>query len=264
MSKDTLSAIEKVKISRRNDRPTALDYISKIFDSFLELHGDRLFGDDSAVVGGVARFQGREVTVIGQQKGRNTKENIKRNFGMPNPEGYRKAVRLMKLADKFNQPVICFVDTPGAYCGIEAEERGQGEAIARAIYEMSDLSVPVLSIFIGEGGSGGALALGVANNIFMLENATYSILSPEGFAAILWKDAERADEAAEVMKITADDLKNLHIIDRIISESEDMTVNNMEETVKELVNGITDFIAYYSDKSRVEIRDERYERFIKF
>ncbi len=261
---ETLTAIEKVKISRRNDRPTTLDYISVIFDSFLELHGDRLYGDDRAIVGGVARINGREVTVIGQQKGRNTKENIKRNFGMPNPEGYRKAVRLMKLADKFNQPVICFVDTPGAYCGIEAEERCQGEAIARAIYEMSDLSVPVLSIFIGEGGSGGALAMGAANQILMLENSTYSILSPEGFAAILWKDGERADEAAEVMKITADDLKKLKIIDKIISENEDMTVDNMEETVEELTDSISDFLEHYSNMDREMIKNERYSRFRKF
>lgn len=258
------TAWERQCLIREKNRPTVNDYIPLIFEEFYELHGDRHYGDDAALMGGIARIDGMPVTVLAEVKGRDLNENKKTNFAMPHPEGYRKALRLAKQAEKFHRPVICFIDSPGAFCGIEAEERGQGEAIARAIYEMSDLSVPVLSIFIGEGGSGGALALGVANNIFMLENATYSILSPEGFAAILWKDAERADEAAEVMKITADDLKNLHIIDRIISESEDMTVNNMEETVKELVNGITDFIAYYSDKSRVEIRDERYERFRKF
>lgn len=264
MSKNTLSAIEKIRISRRNDRPTSLDYISAIFDSFLELHGDRAYGDDRAIVGGVARIAGREVTVIGQQKGRNTKENIKRNFGMPNPEGYRKAVRLMKLADKFKQPVICFVDTPGAYCGIEAEERGQGEAIARAIYEMSDLGVPVMSIFIGEGGSGGALAMGVANEILMLENATYSILSPEGFSAILWKDDDRVDEAAEVMKITARDLKDLKIIDKIIVEANEMTVANMEETVDEIQKSIVNFLDNYSKMDRETIKEDRYNRFRKF
>lgn len=258
------TAWERQCLIREKNRPTVNNYIPLIFEEFYELHGDRHYGDDAALMGGIARIDGMPVTVLAEVKGRDLNENKKTNFAMPHPEGYRKALRLAKQAEKFHRPVICFIDSPGAFCGIEAEERGQGEAIARAIYEMSDLSVPVLSIFIGEGGSGGALALGVANNIFMLENATYSILSPEGFAAILWKDAERADEAAEVMKITADDLKNLHIIDRIISESEDMTVNNMEETVKELVNGITDFIAYYSDKSRVEIRDERYERFRKF
>ena len=264
MENNTLSAIEKVRISRKNDRPTSLDYISEIFDSFLEIHGDRMYGDDRAIVGGIARIAGKEVTVIGQQKGRNTKENIKRNFGMPNPEGYRKAVRLMKLADKFNQPIICFVDTPGAYCGIEAEERGQGEAIARAIYEMSDLSVPVISIFIGEGGSGGALAMGVANKIIMLENATYSILSPEGFAAILWKDGNRVDEAAEVMKITAQDLFELKIVDKIICEEEKMTIENMTNTAKEISKYIITFIDNYSKINREEIKNERYNRFRKF
>lgn len=213
-----LTPWQKVKLSRLNERPTALDYIENIFEDFIELHGDRCFGDDAAVVGGIAKFNGNSVTVIGIQKGRNTKENISRNFGMPNPEGYRKALRLMKQAEKFKRPVICFVDTPGAYCGLGAEERGQGEAIARNLMEMSNLKTPVISIIIGEGGSGGALALAVADEVWMLENSIYSILSPEGFASILFKDASRAEEAAETMKITAQDLLDFEIIDRVIQE----------------------------------------------
>lgn len=212
------TAWERVKIARGNERPTSIDYIGHIFDRFLELHGDRLCRDDGAIVGGIATINGIPVTVIGQQKGRNMKQNIKRNFGMPYPEGYRKALRLMKQAEKFKRPIICLVDTPGAFCGIEAEMRGQGEAIARNLYEMSSIKVPILSIVIGEGGSGGALALAVANEVWMLENSTYSILSPEGFASILWKDSKRADEAADIMKITASDLLELNIVDQVISE----------------------------------------------
>lgn len=215
------TAWERVKIARGNQRPTSIDYIGHIFDRFLELHGDRLCRDDGAIVGGIATLNGIPVTIIGQQKGRNLKQNAKRNFGMPYPEGYRKALRLMKQAEKFHRPIVCFIDTPGAFCGIEAEMRGQGEAIARNLYEMSSLRVPILSIVIGEGGSGGALALGVANQVWMLENATYSILSPEGFASILWKDSKRADEAADIMKITAADLRELDIIDRVILEQEE-------------------------------------------
>ena len=213
------SAWDSVLLSRKSDRPVASDYISALFDDFVELHGDRYYKDDSAVVGGIASFHGIPVTVIGQEKGRSTKENIRRNFGMPSPDGYRKALRLMKQAEAFGRPVICFVDTPGAFCGIEAEERGQGEAIARNLFEMSSLKVPVLSIVIGEGGSGGALALAVANEVWMMENAIYSILSPEGFASILWKDSKRADEAAKVMKVTAAELKELGIIERVIPEN---------------------------------------------
>lgn len=215
---EELTAWERVKRARSSERPTSIDYISGIFDRFMELHGDRVCRDDGAIVGGIARIDGIMVTVIGEQKGRTLKQNQKRNFGMPYPDGYRKALRLMKQAEKFDRPIICFVDTPGAFCGIEAEERGQGEAIARNLYEMSALKVPVLSIFIGEGGSGGALALAVANEVWMLENATYSILSPEGFASILWKDGKRADEAAGVMKITAEDLRQLHIVERVFGE----------------------------------------------
>lgn len=215
---EELSSWERVKIARSSERPTTFDYVGKIFDRFLELHGDRACKDDGALVGGIATINGVYVTVIGQQKGRNMKQNMKRNFGMPNPEGYRKALRLMKQAEKFHRPIICFIDTPGAFCGIEAEERGQGEAIAKSLYEMSSLKVPILSIVIGEGGSGGALALAVANEVWMLENSTYTILSPEGFASILWKDSKRCDEAASIMKITATDLFEMGIIDKVIKE----------------------------------------------
>ena len=202
---------ERVQISRSAERPTSLDYISTIFERYMSLHGDRYFGDDKAIVGGLASIGGRPVTVIGQQKGRSTKENIKRNFGMPSPEGYRKSLRLMKQAEKFHRPIILFVDTPGAFCGLEAEEGGVGEAIARNLFEMSNIKVPILSIMIGEGGSGGALAMAVGNEVWSMENSTYSVLSPEGFAAILWKDGNRASEAAKVMKITANDLKELGV-----------------------------------------------------
>ena len=256
-----LTPWDKVKIARSKDRLTALDFIKNIFDDFIELHGDRLFGDDRAIVAGLATLSGKPVVVVGQQKGRNTKESIKRNFGMPKPEGYRKALRIMKLAEKFNRPIICFVDTPGAYCGIEAEERGQGESIAKNLFEMSSLKVPVLAIMIGEGGSGGALSLAVANEVWMLENATYSILSPEGFAAILWKDSKKAPEAAKVMKIIAEDLKNLNIIDKIIPEKQNPTDEDKYQLIKELKQDIIEFIDKNKDKSKEEIVNERYSRF---
>lgn len=258
---EVLSAWDRVQIARMAERPTSLDYISTIFDEFMELHGDRAFRDDGAIVGGIAVINGVSVTVIGEQKGRTTKENIKRNFGMPYPEGYRKALRLMKQAEKFHRPIICFVDTPGAFCGLEAEERGQGEAIARNLYEMSNLTTPILSIVIGEGGSGGALALAVANEVWMLENATYSILSPEGFAAILWKDSKKAPEAAKVMKIIAEDLKNLNIIDKIIPEKQNPTDEDKYQLIKELKQDIIEFIDKNKDKSKEEIVNERYSRF---
>ena len=231
---EEITAWERVQIARGSERPTSIDYIGRIFDKFVELHGDRMYRDDGAIVGGIAQIEGKYVTVIGQQKGRNLKQNMKRNFGMPNPDGYRKALRLMKQAEKFHRPVICFVDTPGAFCGIEAEERGQGEAIARNLFEMSSLRTPVLSIVIGEGGSGGALAMAVANEVWMLENATYSILSPEGFASILWKDSKRAGEAAAVMKITADELKDMNVIENVIPE----VTGEEEAVVPELVERI--------------------------
>lgn len=209
---------DRVQVARHAERPTTLDYIEHIFEDFIELHGDRTFKDDAAIVGGIASFNGQPVTIIGHQRGKTTKENIRRNFGMPHPEGYRKALRLMKQAEKFNRPIICLIDTKGAYPGKAAEERGQSEAIARNLFEMAGLRVPVISVVIGEGGSGGALALGVANKILMLENSTYSVISPEGAASILWKDATYAKQAAEAMKITAPDLKQLNVIDDIIQE----------------------------------------------
>ena len=252
---------ERVEISRSAKRPTSLSYIRAIFEEFTELHGDRGFRDDGAIVGGIASLNGVPVTVIGQQKGRNTKENISRNFGMVSPEGYRKALRLMKQAEKFHRPIINFVDTPGAACGIEAEERGQGEAIARNIMEMSALKTPILSVFIGEGGSGGALALGVANEVWMLENATYSILSPEGFASILWKDGKRAKEASEVMKITAEDLKALGIVERIIPEGEEATEELVPRIGAYMKTAMIEFLEEYAGKTPEELAEERYERF---
>ncbi len=209
---------ERVKLARMPVRPTGLDYIERIFDQFLEMHGDRFYGEDRAIVGGIAFFGDIPVTVIAQQKGRNTKENIARNFSMPHPEGYRKALRLMKQAEKFHRPIICFIDTPGAFCGLGAEERGQGEAIASNLAQMMLLKTPIISVVISEGGSGGALALGVADKVYMLENSIYSILSPEGFASILYKDASKAEQAANDMKLTAQDLYRFKIIDGVIPE----------------------------------------------
>ena len=230
-----LSAWERVQLSRKMDRPSGSDYIEALFDDFTELHGDRTYGDDKAIIGGIASFHGMPVTVIAQQKGNNTKENIYHNFGMPMPEGYRKALRLMKQAEKFHRPVICFVDTPGAFCGVEAEERGQGEAIARNLMELSGLKTPVLSIVTGEGGSGGALALAAGDQVWMLENSVYSVLSPEGFASILWKDSTRAEEAAEVMKLTATDLYQKGIIEEMIPEPEEFHTESLWQ-----VTGILD------------------------
>lgn len=255
------NAWERVELSRRSDRPTSLDYIGAIFDSFYELHGDRGFRDDGAIVGGLAWLDGQPVTVIGQQKGKTTKENISRNFGMASPEGYRKALRLMKQAEKFGRPIINFVDTPGAACGIEAEERGQGEAIARNLMEMSALKVPVLSILIGEGGSGGALALAVANEVWMMENATYSVLSPEGFASILWKDGKRAKEASEVMKITAEDLKKLQMIELIVPEGEPATSENLSQIAAFMKAHMKEFLSRESALTVEEVVNQRYDRF---
>lgn len=255
---------DKVLTARSADRPTALDYIGHIFKDFIEFHGDRAFRDDGAIVGGIASLGGKPVTVIGQQKGKNTKENILRNFGMPYPEGYRKALRLMKQAERFNRPIICFVDTPGAFCGIEAEERGQGEAIAKNLYEMAGLTVPVLTIVIGEGGSGGALAMAVSNEVWMLENSTYSILSPEGFASILWKDSKRANEASEIMKITAGDLLKLNIVDKVIPESKPAGEDNISDISDHMKSYMKEFLAKYKEMSRDELTDHRYKRFRSF
>lgn len=256
-----LTPWERVLKCRQNDRPTALHYIATLFESFVEFHGDRYFADDSAIVGGVAYFHGMPVTVIAQAKGRTTKENIERNFAMPSPEGYRKALRLMKQAEKFHRPIICFVDTPGAFCGMEAEERGQGEAIAKNLYEMSSLKVPVLSIVIGEGGSGGALALAVSDEVWILENAIYSILSPEGFASILWKDSKRAKEAAEVMKLTAYDLLEKNIVEQVIGEPEDFSVETMKQVTDVLDGKIVSFLHTYGAMSEAQIMEHRYRRF---
>ena len=255
------TAWDTVLLSRKSDRPVAADYINAIFDEFIEFHGDRYFGDDGAIVGGIAMFHGMPVTVIGQQKGKNTKDNLKRNFGMPSPDGYRKALRLMKQAESFGRPVVCFVDTPGAFCGLEAEERGQGEAIARSLFEMSDLKVPVLSVVIGEGGSGGALAMAVANEVWMLENAIYSILSPEGFASILYKDSKKAPDAAKVMKVTAQDLKKLGLIERIVPEEEPVCTDNLYQVAEYMDSAMAGFFERCLSMTKEELAEQRYLRF---
>ena len=258
------SAWEKVKAVRQVERPSASDYISHIFDFFVESHGDRAFRDDKAMIGGLAFLDGQPVTIIADEKGKDFKECEERHFGMPMPEGYRKALRLMKQAEKFNRPVISFVNTSGAFCGIEAEERGQGEAIARNLMEMSSLKVPVLCLMIGEGGSGGALATAVGNEVWMMENATYSILSPEGFASILWKDANRAKEASEVMNITAQDLKRLGVIEEIIPEFGGADHKTTEAIAGYMKEHIKDFLRKYDGMSGEQIAEERYQRFRKF
>ena len=252
-----------VELARHADRPTALDYINMIFTDFIELHGDRQYADDKAMVCGIAKFMGEAVTIIAEQKGRNTKEKIERNFAMPHPEGYRKALRIIKQAEKFRRPIICFVDTPGAWSGVGAEERGQGEAIARNLLEMSKLQVPVISIVIGEGGSGGALAVAVADEVWMLENAIYSILSPEGFATILWKDSTRAKEAAEIMKITAQELKEFGIIDKIIKEKKGGVHKDIDYTVQHIKEELAISISELKSKTKEKLLDDRYNKFRK-
>ena len=259
-----LTAWERVQLSRKTDRPSGSDYIEALFTDFMEFHGDRNYGDDRAVIGGIAKFHGKPVTVIVQEKGTNTKENIAHNFGMPMPEGYRKALRLMKQAEKFHRPVICFVDTPGAFCGIEAEERGQGEAIARNLRELAGLKTPVLSIVTGEGGSGGALALAAGDQVWMLENSVYSILSPEGFASILWKDSTKAREAAAVMKLTASDLYQKGIIEQVIPEPENLTPESLWQVTERLDDRIRAFLKQYTVLSEEELLEMRYARFRKF
>ena len=254
-------AWEKVNLARAMDRPSAKQYIDRIFDNFMEFHGDRNFADDPAIIGGIATLDGKPVTVIAQQKGENTKENIFRNFGCPHPEGYRKALRLMEQAEKFNRPVICIVDTQGAYCGVGAEERGQGEAIAKNLITMMNLEVPIISVVIGQGGSGGALALAVADEVWMLENSIYSILSPEGFASILWKDASRAKEAAEVMKMTSGDLFELKIIDKIIKEPCGGAQKNVEAVAKILKDRFVSTLNKLCIKEKSELLASRYEKF---
>ena len=260
---DQAKAWDRVLASRKKDRPVGRDYIGSLFTDFTEFHGDRYYGDDQAVIGGVAYFRGMPVTVIAQEKGRDTKENIQRNFGMPSPDGYRKALRLMRQAEKFHRPVICFVDTPGAFCGVEAEERGQGEAIARNLYEMSALKTPILSIVIGEGGSGGALAMAVADEVWMMENSIYSILSPEGFASILWRDSGKAREAAEVMKLTAGDLYALGVVERVLAEPEELTAQEIRSVTDPLADQIGEFLERYGDMDAEALVQHRYDRFRK-
>ena len=249
-----------LKEARDQGRLTALDFAKEIFDDFIELHGDRNFRDDGAVIGGIGRLNGQAVTVVGIQKGKNLQDNLNRNFGQPHPEGYRKALRLMKQAEKFGRPVVTFINTAGAYPGVGAEERGQGEAIARNLMEMSDLKVPIIAIIIGEGGSGGALALAVADKVWMLENTIYSILSPEGFATILWKDGSRSEEAAELMKITSGELLNMGIVDKVIPARGYFT----REIIEAIKTAIVDELAELSQLSTEDLLEARYQRFRKY
>lgn len=259
-----ISADEVVKKARQKNRPTSLDIINEIFDSFQELHGDRLFADDEAIVGGIALLDGKPVTVIGIQKGRDLQENIRRNFGAPNPDGYRKALRLMKQAEKFGRPVITLINTAGAFCGVGAEERGEGEAIAKNLMEMSDLKVPVIAVIVGEGGSGGALALAVADEVWMLENSMYAILSPEGFASILWKDGSRAAEAAELMKITAKELYELKVIDKVIPETFNGEELSWNKIFRMLKKSLIEKLGELASKDLGSLLNDRYQRFREF
>ncbi len=258
-----LSAWDRVLLARHPKRPTAKAIINHLIDDFIELHGDRNFADDKAIYGGIGFYKDLPVTIIAQQKGKNTEENITHNFGMPHPEGYRKALRLMKQAEKFNRPIITLIDTPGAFPGIGAEARGQGEAIARNLFEMSALEVPIISIVIGEGGSGGALAIGVANEVYMLENSIYSILSPEGYASILWKDAKKAQKAAEVMKLTSYDLEELGVIDGIIKEPIGGAHHYQEKAFEAIDKTLKEALTHYQDFSGYEIKTARYTKFRK-
>ncbi|MDY0405351.1 acetyl-CoA carboxylase carboxyl transferase subunit alpha [Virgibacillus sp. 179-BFC.A HS] len=253
---------ERVQMARHPERPTSLDYIAEIFDDFIEFHGDRYYGDDEAIVAGIAYYKDNPVTIVGHQRGKNTKENLQRNFGMPHPEGYRKALRHMKLAEKFRRPIICFIDTKGADPGKESEERGQSEAIARNLLEMAGLTVPIICIVIGEGGSGGALALGVGDRIYMLENSTYSVISPEGAAALLWKDAGQAKRAAETMQITAYDLKKLDVIDGIIPEPKGGAHRDIKQQaiyIDEVLQKALEEMKEFSNEELLEKRWEKYK-----
>ena len=251
------TSYERVKLARDNGRPTGVDYIRHVFKGFIELHGDRRYADDPAIVGGIAKLTGNPVTVIAIETGHTAKERAYRNFGAPHPEGYRKALRLVKQAEKFGRPIICFIDTSGAYCGIGAEERGQGQAIAENLMEMTTLCVPIISILIGEGGSGGALALAVADRVWMLQNAVYSVISPEGCASILWKDPAKAEEAAESLKLTAEDAKSLGIIERILSENE----IGKDEFYDGIRTMLTEELSELS--SDIDLVSKRYDRFRK-
>lgn len=257
---ENLEPWEKVQIARNKNRPNYKDYIDGMIDGFVELHGDRYFMDDGAIVGGIGYIDGIPITIICHAKGKNTEENIYRNFGSPYPEGYRKALRLMKQAEKFNRPIICLIDTQGAYCGIGAEERGQGEAIARNLFELSDINTPIVSVIIGEGGSGGALALGVADKVLMLENAIYSVISPEGCASILMKDSSKADEAAKVLKLTAENLLELKVIDDIIKEPIGGAHNDIDFTVKNTKKAILDILLGLLELDKESLIEERYSK----
>lgn len=258
-----LSAAQKMQLARHPQRPSTLEYINAICTDFVELHGDRAFADDLAIVGGVALLDGIPVTVVGHQKGKDTKDNIARNFGMPHPEGFRKGLRFMRQANKFGRPILTFIDTPGAYPGGAAEERGQGEAIARNLLEMADFGVPIICIVIGEGGSGGALALGVGNRVLMLENSIYSVISPNGAASILWKDATRADEAAEAMKITSKDLFELGIIEEVIEEPQGGAHRDLNFQAAKMKDAIMRHLAELSKLSPEQLRVDRYEKYRK-
>ena len=257
-------AWERVKIARMIERPTALDYINEILTNFIELHGDRNFKDDEAVVGGVALLDEMPVTVIGIQKGKDLKENIKRNFGSPNPEGYRKSLRLMKQAEKFKRPIICFINTSGAYCGVGAEERGQGEAIAKNLMEMALIKTPIISIVIGEGGSGGALALAAGDRVWMLENSVYSILSPEGCASILFKDSSKSKEVAEIMKLTSYELLELGVIEKVIEEPKGGAQSDFEKVALDIKTSLIEGFKELESMEIDELLSKRYERFRKF
>lgn len=257
-------AYDKVKLSRSTTRPTMMDYVEKIFTGFIELHGDRAFGEDAAIVGGVALLCGRPVTLIGIQRGRNLEENIRRNFGSPHPEGYRKALRLMKQAEKFRRPIITFINTSGAFCGIGAEERGMAEAIARNLLEMSRLRTPVISLIIGEGGSGGALGLALADTVWMLSNSTYSVISPEGMASILWKEPSRAKDAAGIMRITADELLGLGVVERVFEEHPDGAEHGFEALADEIKRALADEAKRLAEMDKEELIRRRYDRFRGF
>jgi len=259
-----IKAYDRLLIARMIERPTALDYISKIFTNFFELHGDRIFRDDKSIVGGIGLLNGRPTTIIGIQKGKDLKENMERNFGSPYPEGYRKALRLMKQAEKFNRPIVCFINTSGAYCGIEAEERGQGEAIARNLMEISKITVPIISIIIGEGGSGGAIALACGDRVWMLENSVYSILSPEGFASILLKDPSKSKEVAEIMGITAYELLERGIIEKIIKEPKGGAHKNLDLVATSIKDELIKEFKILLNKPKDILLEERYQRFRKF
>ena len=254
-----MSAYEKVLLARAKDRPTGLSYIENIFEDFIELHGDRRFADDPAIVGGIATLKGQPVTVIAIDKGKDMRERVKRNFGSPNPEGYRKALRLMRQAEKFHRPVVCFVDTAGAFCGMGAEERGQGQAIAENLLEMSGLKTPIVSILVGEGGSGGALALAVADQVWILENAVYSVISPEGCASILWKDSKKVKDAADCLRLTAQDMEDLGVVEQVFPEDKDFA-----ETYRQIQEELERLLPELQALPVEELLEKRYQRFRKY